>query len=138
MRSIKIIQPPKSIHAKLDQSLCWCDAGVAGGQSKRGRGEGAFGCMCAGGGQREEGIRVTNHKVIILCLFKCLLVKSFEAIYRREFLGFKFRPRMVLTAGGTLRGRRSAARTSFRGKFWKSPKSDFHKKQPCKTHGNGV
>ena len=66
MRRIKIIQPPKSIHAKLYQSL-WCDAGVAGGQSKRGSGEGAFGCMCAGGGQREEGIRVVNHNVIILC-----------------------------------------------------------------------
>ena len=37
MRSIKIIQPPKSIHAKLDQSLCWCDAGVAGGRTDQER-----------------------------------------------------------------------------------------------------
>ena len=130
MRSIKIIQPPKSIHAKLDQSLCWCDAGVAGGQTKRGRG-----CIWLHVRRRRSKRRRNsccqsqcNHFMLISSL-----LNHFEAIYRREFPGFKFRTRVVLTAGGTLRGRWSAAR-----KFWNSPKSDFHKKQPCKTHGNGV
>ena len=97
MRRIKI-QPPKSMHAKHYQSL-WCDAGVAGGQSKGEReggvGEGAFGCMCQAQVVKEKEefvLSIAMKSFYILCFSRCSLLTYLRQIVARKF---KFRTREV-------------------------------------------